>query len=174
MINPRTTNLALCSPARPLLLACGGSFLAFLDVTITNLAVPAVQHDFDGVSIHAVSWVVTLYTILFAALLAPAGRMADTLGRRRLFLIGVATFTVVSLLAAVAPSFGLLLVARAGQGVGAAVLMPASLALVLADTPAHRRAAAIGWWSAAPQWPPQLARCWAGSWWTASGGGPCS
>ncbi|PZS27703.1 MAG: MFS transporter [Pseudonocardiales bacterium] len=150
MTSPQATNLQpLTGLSRPLLLGCGGSFLAFLDVTITNLAVPAVQRDFGGLSIHAVSWVITLYTILFAALLAPAGRMADTLGRRKLFGIGLATFTAASLLAAVAPSFGVLLVARAGQGVGAAALMPASLALVLADTAAHRRAAAIGWWSAA-------------------------
>ncbi|MEU4225861.1 DHA2 family efflux MFS transporter permease subunit [Nonomuraea sp. NPDC026600] len=133
----------------PLLLACGGSFLAFLDVTITNLAVPALAVDFGGVDLTSLSWVVTLYTILFAALLAPAGRLADVLGRRRLFAVGVAVFTVASLLAALAPTFGLLLVARGAQAVGAAALMPASLAFVLADTPVARRASAIGLWSAA-------------------------
>lgn len=139
------------TPSRPLplLLACGGSFLAFLDVTITNLAVPALAVDFGGVDLTSLSWVVTLYTILFAALLAPAGRMADVLGRRRLFAVGVAVFTVASLLAAFAPTYGLLLVARAAQAVGAAALMPASLAFVLADTPVTRRASAIGLWSAA-------------------------
>ncbi|MFD1545187.1 DHA2 family efflux MFS transporter permease subunit [Nonomuraea guangzhouensis] len=133
----------------PLLLACGGSFLAFLDVTITNLAVPALAVDFGGVDLTSLSWVVTLYTIIFAALLAPAGRLADVLGRRRLFAVGVAVFTVASLLAALAPTFGLLLVARGAQAVGAAALMPASLAFVLADTPVARRASAIGLWSAA-------------------------
>ncbi|MCW2918256.1 MAG: major facilitator superfamily 1 [Actinomycetia bacterium] len=133
----------------PLLLACGGSFLAFLDVTITNLAVPALARDFGGVDLTSLSWVVTLYTILLAALLAPAGRMADVLGRRRLFAVGVTVFTVASLMAAIAPTFGLLLVARAIQAVGAAALMPASLAFVLADTPAARRGSAIGLWSAA-------------------------
>ncbi|MEU7859775.1 DHA2 family efflux MFS transporter permease subunit [Nonomuraea sp. NPDC049141] len=133
----------------PLLLACGGSFLAFLDVTITNLAVPALAVDFGGVELTSLSWVVTLYTIIFAALLAPAGRMADALGRRRLYAVGVAVFTVASLLAALAPTFGLLLVARGAQAVGAAALMPASLAFVLADTPVARRASAIGLWSAA-------------------------
>jgi EmrB/QacA subfamily drug resistance transporter len=133
----------------PLLLACGGSFLAFLDVTITNLAVPALAADFGGVGLTSLSWVVTLYTILFAALPAPAGRMADVLGRRRLFAVGVAVFTLGSLLAGLAPAFGLLLVARAVQAVGAAAMMPASLAFVLADTPAARRAGAIGLWSAA-------------------------
>jgi EmrB/QacA subfamily drug resistance transporter len=135
------------SSRAPLLLACGGAFLAFLDVTITNLAVPDLAGDFD-VGVTSLSWVVTLYTILFAALLAPAGRLADVVGRRRLFVAGVATFTVASLLAALAPTFGLLLAARAVQGVGAALMMPASLAFVLADTPPERRTAAIGLWSA--------------------------
>jgi EmrB/QacA subfamily drug resistance transporter len=92
--------------------------------------------------------VVTLYTILFAALLAPAGRLADVVGRRRLFVVGVTTFTVSSLLAALAPTFGVLLAARAVQGVGAALMLPASLAFVLSDTPPERRTAAIGLWSA--------------------------
>src|SRR5215208_5474349 len=131
----------------PLLLACGGSFLAFLDVTITNLAVPDLGADFS-VGVTSLSWVVTLYTILFAALLAPAGRLADVVGRRRLFVAGVTTFTAASLVAAIAPTFGLLLAARAVQGVGAARMMPASLAFVLADTPPERRPAAIGLWSA--------------------------
>jgi EmrB/QacA subfamily drug resistance transporter len=131
----------------PLLLACGGSFLAFIDVTITNLAVPDLASDF-GVGVTSLSWVVTLYTILFAALLAPAGRLADVVGRRRLFVVGVSTFTLASLLAAVAPSLGILLFARGVQGIGAALLMPASLAFVLADTPPARRPMAIGLWSA--------------------------
>jgi EmrB/QacA subfamily drug resistance transporter len=135
------------SPRLPLVLACGGSFLAFLDVTITNLAVPSLAADF-GVGVTSLSWVVTLYTILFAALLAPAGRLADVLGRTRLFAAGVVTFTVASAVAAAAPTFGVLLGARAVQGVGAALLIPASLAFVLADTPPARRQAAIGLWSA--------------------------
>ncbi len=136
------------SPSRaPLLLACGASFLAFLDVTITNLAIPDLAGDF-AVGVSSLSWVVTLYTILFAALLAPAGRLADLVGRRRLFAAGVTAFTLASLGAAVAPSFGLLLVARGVQGVGAAMLLPASLAFVLADTAPEKRPAAIGLWAA--------------------------
>jgi len=131
----------------PLLLACGGAFLAFLDVTITNLAVPDLAGDFS-VGVTSLSWVVTLYTILFAALLAPAGRLADVVGRRRLFVAGVTTFTASSLVAALAPTFGLLLAARGVQGVGAALMMPASLAFVLADTPPEKRTTAIGLWSA--------------------------
>ncbi len=131
----------------PLVLACGGSFLAFIDVTITNLAIPDLAGDFDA-GVATLSWVVTVYTVLFAALLAPAGRLADLLGRRRLFAAGVGIFTAASALAAAAPGLGVLLLARGIQGVGAALLMPASLAFVLADTPPERRPLAIGLWSA--------------------------
>ncbi|MQA76547.1 MAG: MFS transporter, partial [Solirubrobacterales bacterium] len=149
-----SASAAPSSPARtssrlPLALAAGGAFLAFLDVTITNLAIPDLARDFGGTGVTSLSWVVTLYTILFAALLAPAGRLADLLGRRRLFAAGTAIFTAASLLAALAPSFESLLAARAIQGVGAAAMIPASLAFVLTDTPPARRAAAIGIWSAA-------------------------
>ena len=128
--------------------ACGGSFLAFLDVTIANLALPAVGHDFAVGDITDLSWIVTLYTVVFAALLAPAGRLADVVGRRRLFLIGMAVFVLGSLGAAAAPGLHLLLAARATQGLGGALLLPASLALVLSTVSAERRPAAIGLWSA--------------------------
>ncbi|MFD4370907.1 DHA2 family efflux MFS transporter permease subunit [Streptomyces sp. NPDC058486] len=131
-----------------LLLACAGTFLSFLDATVTNLAVPPIAADFD-VSLTTVSWVATAYVIPFAALLAPAGPLADAVGRARLFLIGVAAFTVSSLLIAVAPNLPVLLGARAVQGVAAALMVPASLGLVLAEVPAERRRAAIGVWSAA-------------------------
>jgi EmrB/QacA subfamily drug resistance transporter len=142
MSSPRSVRVPLL-----LLLACGGSFLAVLDVTITNLAVPDLARDF-GVGMTSLSWVVTLYTILFAALLAPAGQLADVVGRVRLFVVGVTAFTAASLLAAAAPTFEVLLVARVLQGIGAALLLPASLAFVLADIPPAARAGAIGLWSA--------------------------
>jgi EmrB/QacA subfamily drug resistance transporter len=135
-------------PAAALLVACGGSFLAFLDVTIANLALPAVGLAFDVDDIADLSWIVTLYTVVFAAVLAPAGRIADVVGRRRLFVGGMAVFVVGSLGAAAAPGLGLLLAARAVQGLGGALLLPASLALVLSSVPAQRRPAAIGLWSA--------------------------
>ncbi|MFJ6935117.1 MFS transporter [Streptomyces sp. NPDC101132] len=129
-------------------LACAGAFLSFLDATVTNLAVPPIAAGFD-VSLTTVSWVATAYVIPFAALLAPAGPLADAVGRARLFLIGVALFTASSLLIAAAPTLPVLLAARAVQGVAAALLVPASLGLVLAEVPAGRRRAAIGVWSAA-------------------------
>lgn len=134
--------------ATQLLVACGGSFVAFLDVTITNLALPAVGRDFGDPAIAHLSWIVTLYAAVFAALLAPAGRLADVVGRRRLFLAGMAVFTLGSLGAAVSTDLITLLVARGVQGLGAALLLPASLGLVLASTTPERRLAAIGLWSA--------------------------
>ncbi|WP_189132809.1 MFS transporter [Wenjunlia tyrosinilytica] len=132
-----------------MLLASGATFLAVLDVTIVNLAIPDLHNDFDSADIADLSWVVTLYATLFAALLAPAGRLADVIGRRSLFIAGMGGFTLMSLLCALAPNLGLLLGARALQGASAAAMIPASLAIVLADTPPERRRAAIGQWSAA-------------------------
>jgi EmrB/QacA subfamily drug resistance transporter len=131
-----------------LVVACAAVFLGFLDTTITNLAVPSVASDFD-VSAAAVTWLATAYVIPFAALLASAGALADAVGRTRLLLAGVAVFTVCSLLIAVAPTFGVVLAARAVQGMGAALMTPASLALILAEVPAERRREAIGLWAAA-------------------------
>ena len=90
-------------------------FMTFLDVTIANLALPAVGRDFTVDDIADLSWIVTLYTVVFAALLAPAGRIADVVGRRRLFLVGMAVFVMGSLGAAAAPGLGLLLAARAAH-----------------------------------------------------------
>ena len=136
----------LSRPSR-LALACGGSFIGTLDATATNLAVPSLVSDFDT-SVTTVSWVVTAYAVLMAALLAPGGAIADFVGRERLFTLGVITFSLASLGASLAPTIEVLIAARAVQGGGAALLIPASLAFVLADTPAAKRPAAIGLWSA--------------------------
>ncbi|WP_393058517.1 DHA2 family efflux MFS transporter permease subunit [Streptomyces sp. LN549] len=132
-----------------LLLASSATFLAVLDVTIVNLAIPDLHKDFEDAKLADLSWVITVYATVFAALLAPAGRLADVFGRRSLFRAGVAVFTVMSLACALAPNLPLLLVARALQGAGAAAMIPASLAIVLVDSPPERRRAAIGQWSAA-------------------------
>lgn len=139
----------MTTSARPLALACGAAFLALLDVTVVNLAIPALGRSYPHSSITALSWVITAYATLFAALLAPAGRLADVVGRRTLFRVGVAGFAVLSAACAAAPSVPVLLVARGLQGTAAAAMIPASLAIVLADTPAHQRMASIGLWSAA-------------------------
>ena len=140
---------ALSREARVLLVAAGATFLALLDATVVNLAIADVRGDFAGASVAGATWIITLYAVSFAALLAPAGRLADAVGRRTLLVAGVTGFTLMSLACAVAPSLGLLLAARALQGAAAAVMIPASLAVVLADTAPERRAAAIGAWSAA-------------------------
>ena len=131
------------------LVASGATFLAILDSTIANLAVSDMHGSFPHASVADFSWVISLYAILFAALLAPAGRLADVMGRRALYTAGVGLFSVSSLLCALAPTFPVLLVARAFQGAGAAAMIPASLVVILFDSPPARRMAAIGLWSAA-------------------------
>lgn len=131
------------------LTACAGTFLAMLDSTVTNLAVPDLQQDFPASSVPDLSWVVSGYAILFAALLAPAGRLADVLGRRRLFTTGVAVFTVASLACALAPALPVLIAARFVQGAGAAAMIPAALAILLLDGPVDKRAGSIALWSTA-------------------------
>jgi len=135
------------------LLAAGATFLAMLDATVANLAIPTIGHRFPAATaaqtLGNVSWVITLYAIVFAALLAPAGRFADVVGRRTLFCCGVGVFTAMSLLCALAPTLPVLIAGRGLQAVGAAAMVPASLAVVLTDTPPASRAKTIGLWSAA-------------------------
>ena len=168
--------MTVATPRRnaALVVACGGSFLAFLDVTIANLALPAVGLDFAVDDIADLSWIVTLYTVVFAALLAPAGRIADVVGRRRLFLVGMAVFVVGSLGAAAAPGLGLLLAARAVQGPAAPCSFPRRWRWCCRASRANgaRRRSACG---ARPR--PRRrrsARRWAGCWWTAWAGAGCS
>jgi EmrB/QacA subfamily drug resistance transporter len=130
-------------------IACAGAFLAFLDTTIVNIAFPDISASFAGSGRDALSWVLDGYFVVIAALLVPAGGLADRFGHRRIFLLGVAAFTVASLLCAVAPSLALLIAFRVLQGVGAALIMPASLAIVLDSFPAEKRATGVGLWGAA-------------------------
>ena len=132
-----------------LLVASFGAFLAFLDSTIVNVAFPDLQHDFAGSTYSSLSWVLNAYNIVFAALLVTAGRFADLLGRRRTFVGGVVVFTLASGAIAVAPGLGWLIAARIVQALGAATLVPASLALVVDAFPDERRSHAIGLWGAA-------------------------
>ena len=98
--------------SRVLLVAAFGAFLAFLDATIVNVAFPSIRASFPGTSIGGLSWVLNAYNIVFAAFLVAAGRMADLLGRKRLFEAGVVIFTVMSVLCALAPSVEALVAAR--------------------------------------------------------------
>ena len=135
------------SPRTVLLIASAAAFLSSLDLFIVNLAFPAIRADFPGSDLGAISWVLNGYTVVFAAFLALAGRLADRLGHRRVFLAGLAVFTLASAACAAAPSVGLLVAARAVQAVGAALVTPTSLSLLLAAFPAERRAHAVGAWA---------------------------
>ncbi|MGZ6804902.1 MAG: MFS transporter, partial [Nocardioidaceae bacterium] len=123
-------------------------YVVFLDATIVNIAFPAISADFSSVSRSGLSWVLNAYAVVFGALLVTAGRLADERGRKRVFLSGLVVFAVASGLCGVAPSVPLLVAARALQAVGGALLVPASLALLLPEFPLHKRATAVGLWGA--------------------------
>jgi EmrB/QacA subfamily drug resistance transporter len=123
-------------------------FMSSLDLFIVNLAFPYIAREYTGTSLSSLSWVLNGYTIVFAAVLVPAGRWADRVGRRRLFVAGLAAFSVGSLLCGLAPGVAALIAARVIQAAGAGLMVPASLSLLLAAVPAADRARAIGTWSA--------------------------
>jgi EmrB/QacA subfamily drug resistance transporter len=133
-------------PGLVLAIACAATFVAFLDVTVVNVAVPDLRRDFSDASLSLVSWVIAAYGVVFAAALTPAGRLADVIGRKAVFLAGFGTFTLASAATALAPSIGVLIAARALQGAGAGMMIPAALGIVLAVTPPERRSAAVGIW----------------------------
>ncbi len=149
VVPPRLRQRRTPTPTAVLLIASFGAFLAFLDSTIVNIAFPDIQASFPDSSIGTLSWVLNAYNIVFAAFLVAAGRLADLLGRRRMFVIGVVLFTVASVLCAVAQSVGQLIGYRIVQGVGAAILVPASLALVVEGFDRSRRAHGVALWGAA-------------------------
>jgi NTE family protein len=142
------TQSARVPASRVLLVSAFGAFLAFLDATIVNVAFPSIRESFPGTSIGGLSWVLNAYNIVFAAFLIVFGRLTDLLGRRRAFIAGVLLFTVASALCGAAPTLSLLVAARVLQALGAAMLVPASLALVVEAFPPERRAHAIGLWGA--------------------------
>ena len=133
---------------RVLVIVSVATFVASLDLFIVNIAFPSIKHDFAGTNDATLSWVLSAYAIVMAALLVPAGRLADLLGRKRLFLGGLVTFVAASALCAAAPGPGWLIAARVLQAVGGAILMPTSLALLLAEFPPKERALAVAIWSA--------------------------
>jgi EmrB/QacA subfamily drug resistance transporter len=123
-------------------------FMALLDVTIVNIAFPDIRRTFAHDSLADLSWVLNAYSILFAAALVPAGRLADRLGRKRLFLAGILLFLAASVACGLAGSVAVLVAARAVQAIGAAILLPTSLSLVLPEFPVGQRALATSVWAA--------------------------
>jgi NTE family protein len=136
------------APQTVLAVASLGGFMAFVDATIVNIAFPDIERSFPHAGLSGLSWVLNAYNIVFAALVVAAGRIADLLGRKRAFRWGLVLFTSASGACAVAPSPLLLVVARIVQAVGAAVIVPCSLGLVLQAFPAERRTHAVALWTA--------------------------
>jgi EmrB/QacA subfamily drug resistance transporter len=131
-----------------LVVVCLAQFMVVLDVSIVNVALPAIQHDLHF-SATGLQWVVTAYALTFGGLLLLGGRLADLFGRRRIFLTGLGLFTVASLLGGFASSQAELIAARSLQGVGAAVLSPATLTILTVTFRDQKaRAKAFGVWSA--------------------------
>jgi EmrB/QacA subfamily drug resistance transporter len=131
-----------------LLVTSVGVFMTFLDVTIVNIAFPDIRASFPDSSLAQLSWILNAYAIVFAAALVPAGRLADRLGRRRFFFGGLLLFLGASVVCGAAGSVELLIGARVVQALGGAMLVPASLALVLPEFPLERRATATALWGA--------------------------
>ena len=121
-------------------------FMVVLDNLVVTTALPSIRGDL-GASVEQLGWFVNAYTLSFAVLLLPAAALGDRFGRRRVFEIGLALFTVASAAAALAPGAGELVAARAIQGAGAAMVMPLSLTLLATAFPAERRGVALGIWS---------------------------
>ena len=123
-----------------------GLFMIMLDNTVVNVALPSIERDLH-MSLSSLEWIVTAYALTFAAFLITGGKLADMFGRRRLFVIGLVVFTLSSLACGLAPSAGFLIGARAVQGVGAALMSPATLSIITATFPPRERGQAIGIWA---------------------------
>ncbi len=132
-----------------LAIASLATLATFLDTTILFVAFPSISETFGSASASTLSWVLNAYTIVFAALLIPAGKVADRLGHRRTFLTGSTAFTIASMACGLAPTIEFLIVFRVVQAAGAAMLIPASLALVMRAFPPARIPHAVAIWGAA-------------------------
>jgi EmrB/QacA subfamily drug resistance transporter len=130
-----------------LLVVCVGTFMLLLDITIVNVALPKMAHDLNA-SFSDIQWVVDAYALTLAALLLTAGSLADLLGRRLLFAIGLVLFAVTSLLCALSPSALFLILARGGQGIGGAIMFSTSLALLAQEFHGRDRGTAFAAWGA--------------------------
>ena len=124
-----------------------GVFMASLDLSIVNIAFPSIESSFPSEQTSTLTWVITAYAIVFGALLVLAGRIADSVGRKRVFLAGLTVFSVGSAICGIAPDVALLVAGRVIEGAGAAALLPASLGLLLGAYPPERRSQIVALWS---------------------------
>lgn len=146
-LTPTREERSAVRPGAVLLVVSSAAFLASLDLFVVAIAFPAIRADFPGSDLASMSWVLNGYTVVFAAFLALAGRLGDRYGHRRVFRAGLVVFTLASAVCAASPSVGALVAARAVQALGAALVTPASLALLLAAYPAAKRARTVGIWA---------------------------
>ena len=142
---PVSRPLSKVNPNAVLAVVAVAQFMVILDATVVNVALPTIQRQL-GFSEQSLSWVLNAYTLMFGGFLLLGGRMADRLGRRRLFVAGIALFSGASLICGLAQSEGMLLVARGAQGLGGAMVSPAALSIILttfAEGPERNRALAV-------------------------------
>jgi len=123
-----------------------GLFMIMLDNTVVNVALPSIQRDL-GMKLSELEWIVSGYALTFAALMLIGGKLADAYGRRLIFVIGIAVFTLASLACGLASTGEVLIAARVAQGVGAAMMNPATLSIITVTFPARERGTAIGIWA---------------------------
>jgi EmrB/QacA subfamily drug resistance transporter len=121
-------------------------FMIMLDNTVVNVALPSIQRDL-GIGLTELEWTVNAYALTFAVLMLSGGKLADFFGRRRIFLLGLVIFTLSSLACGLATTGEMLIGARTVQGVGAALMLPATLSIISATFPPHQRGMAIGIWA---------------------------
>ena len=131
-----------------LLVIGAASVLASLDLFVVNLAFTSIRDSFPGATNRSLSWVLSAYSILFAAFLVPAGRLGDRYGRKRVFRLGLLVFAIASAACAVAPTVATLVAARALKGIGAALMIPTSLGLLLATFPEAKHKQMVSIWAA--------------------------
>src|SRR5437764_5606907 len=130
-----------------LVVVCIGTFMLLLDITIVNVALPKIASDLKA-SFSDIQWVIDAYALTLASVLLTTGALADLLGRRLMFSIGLGLFAFTSLLCALSPSSLFLILARAGQGIGGAIMFATSLALLAQEFHGRERGTAFGVWGA--------------------------
>ena len=123
------------------------AFMAQLDFFVVNVALDGIGKSFPGSNVAGLSWLLSAYAIVFAAVLVPAGRIADLYGRKKVLLIGIGLFTLASIMASLAPGLGVLIAARAIQAAGAAMIVPTSLGLLYPNFPKRQHTLVVGLWA---------------------------